>query len=285
MGILTRLNTLAQANLGELTDRVTDPGAKVTLLLHEMRNHLATAKREIRELLVLEKRLEKEHKKLQSKNKNWEERATKAVKLGDDELARQCLYQRFEVEKTAKEVAGQLEESRAYVRQLLAASKRLEARVKSLHMRENTLKAKARGGASTDAFAEFGRIEDSIEGQMAENELDAELDPGAKALEEELLKNKLSDLERSSQADDELARLKKQVSSPHANGSAVGVVYRKPGSTPNRSEELAGDDELQTELDAIRYQLTDEWKLEDSLEDLKRKLDKEDPKETGSDGV
>ena len=285
MGILTRLNTLAQANLGELTDRVTDPGAKVTLLLHEMRNHLTTAKREIRELLVLEKRLEREHEKLQSKSKNWEERATKAVKLGDDELARQCLYQRFEVEKTAKEVSAQLEESRTYVRRLLAASKRLEARVKSLHMRENTLKTKARGGASTDAFAEFGRIENSIEGQLAESDLDAELDPGAKALEEEMLKNRLSDLERSSQADDELARLKNQVSSVDSDGSAGGIAHRKPGSSPSESQELAGDDELQNELDAIRHQLTDEWKLEDSLEDLKRKLDKEDPKETGSDGV
>lgn len=267
MGILNRLNTLVRASLGDITDRVSDPGAKITLVLHEMDSHIKAARREIQDLLVTEKRLEAEHAKLKTGERQWEDRASKAVKLGDDNLARQCLYRKFEAEKSAEDLSREIEEGRTHIRGLLKASRRLEARIKSLRIQEKSFKNAIRKGGSGNAFAEFQRMENSVEGQLAESELDAELDPTVRALEEEILKQRLADLENAVKADDELLKIKDRI-----------FEHGESDKNSPETEDAPQNDKrgvLQEELDAIRRQLNDEWESGNSLEDLERRY--EDP--------
>ncbi len=270
MGILNRLNTLVRASLGDITDRVSDPGVKITILLHEMDSNLKAARREIRDMLAMEKRLDAELAKSKAKAAQWKELASKAVKLGDDDLARQCLYRRFETEKSSEDLSLEIEEGRTHIRSLLKASKRLEARIKTLRIREKSLKQSAGTRGMKKAFDRFQKMEDSVESESAERELDAELDPAARALEEEILKQKLADMENAAKAEDELFEIKARISDQtETPGSAAKKELNKPGSEtdPGWSGQNA---DLQKELDAIRKQLQDEWESENSLDDLEQ---------------
>jgi phage shock protein A len=195
--------------------------------------------------------------------------------LGDDDLARQCLARKYDVDRQTAELNEQLTRQRAYIDKLSSAAKALENRVKSLKMRENTLKTQARGGVSgrmNDAFSEFNRFEDRIEGQAAEVELDRTLDPGGRALEEETLRARLENLERSNAADTELAQLKQRAKREATQAPRPGAAQTPIGERPTNT-----DDELEKEMELIRQQLsTESAGLEDSLKELKQKLDDHD---------
>lgn len=261
MGILSRLNMLVKANLNDLVGRVTDPGSTVDILVQQMEEHLGQATSELNECVVMEKRLDQERRKLLEEADQWERRAISAVKMGQDDLARQALQQKFDVQQKVTELSSALENHRMYVSNLKAAHKALTVRVDGLKQRKETLKIHARGGiGASEAFSEFDRMERRIEAEAVEAELGAELDPGAKALSAEQLKMRIEELERGRHADQELEALKARVASDRTEESK------------GRARE-SGVDPLEDELKSIREQLRAEGDEQDRLEKMKRKLD------------
>lgn len=185
-------------------------------MIRDMEDSARQARTEVAQCMAEEKRLAKRVEQLAGEVSTWEEHAMKAVKAGDDALAREALKRKAEKEAERLETEKSLQDQKTYVDQLTAGLKALEARVKEVKMREGTLKEKARAakGASptsvkTSAFQEFERMSGKIDAVEAEAGLAEELSGDTPERRE--TDRKLRALTEDKSVDDALAELKKKL--------------------------------------------------------------------------
>ena len=110
----------------------------------DMEDSARQARAEVAQCMAEEKRLTKRVEQLAGEISTWEEHAMRAVKAGDDALAREALKRKAEKEADRIEAEKTLNDQRSYVDQLTAGLKALDARVKEVKMRQGTLREKAR---------------------------------------------------------------------------------------------------------------------------------------------
>lgn len=220
MGILDRLSTLIKSNLNAAVDKMTDPGKEIDHLIHEMEENQKKARGEVQATLATEKRQRQRVDALGKSSTEWEQRAERALHAGDENLAREALKRKGEVDAELSEAKRGADEQRAYVDQLTQALKAVDQRVKEIKMRKETLKAQARAQKSRDAggsgkpaaFDRFDQLVTDVDVKEAEVMLDDELAAAthqdAKSLEVE---RKLDELAKTSDLDDKLAALKEKM--------------------------------------------------------------------------
>jgi phage shock protein A len=214
MGILDRISRLVSSNVNAAIDKMSDPGKEIEQLVIDMESQLRKARQEVQTALAQEKRQRQHAEELGKKSKEWEERAERAVRAGDDQLAREALKRKGEVDADGLEALKGLQEAQGYADKLAAALKQLEARIQEVKSRKETLKAKARASKGksplgSSALDEFDRLHSKVDAIDAESELDDELlklkheDAHSREVE-----RKLADLDKNKQLDDRLAALK-----------------------------------------------------------------------------
>jgi phage shock protein A len=215
MGVLSRLNTLIKSNLNAAVDRMSNPAREIDILVAEMEDALKAARQEVQTNLASEKLAIKQRDRLLQEAREWEDRAARAVRAGDDDLAREALTQKTQLDTQAEAAEKSLREQEAYVDQLSTSLKELEARVKEVKLRKNTLKQQARMSSGKtakkggSAFADFERLSSKVDAMDAETALDAELSSlGSKDAE---VDRKLRALDKDTKIDDALAELKKKL--------------------------------------------------------------------------
>jgi phage shock protein A len=214
MGILDRITRLVSSNVNSAIDKMSDPGKEIDQLVLDMEGQLRKARLEVQTALAQEKRHRSRAEELLKKSREWEERAERAVRAGDDGLAREALKRKADIDRDGAEATRGLVESTAYAEQLTTALKQLEARIQEVKSRKETLKAKARASRGKNALGssaidEFDRLHGKVDAIDAEAELDEEL----AALRHEDSKSrevekKLEDMSRNKDLDDRLAALK-----------------------------------------------------------------------------
>jgi phage shock protein A len=215
MGVLSRLNTLIKSNLNAAVDRMSNPAREIDILVAEMEDALKAARQEVQTNLASEKLATKQRDRLLQEAKEWEDRAARAVHAGDDNLARQALEQKTQLDAQAAAADKALREQEAYVDQLSASLKELEARVKEVKLRKGTLKQQAKmtagksGKKGGSAFADFERLSSKVDAMDAETTLDAELD--SMSTKDAEVDRKLRALDKDTKIDDALAELKKKL--------------------------------------------------------------------------
>jgi phage shock protein A len=216
MGILGRLSTLVKSNVNDMIDSMQDPAKEIDQMIRDMEDSARQARTEVATCMAEEKRLAKRVEQLAGEVRTWEEHAMKAVKAGDDVLAREALKRKAEKEADRLEADKALNEQKAYVDQLTAGLKALEARVKEVKLRQGTLREKARaakGGSptstKTSAFQEFERMSGKIDAVEAEAGLAEELSGDTPERRE--TDRKLRALTEDHSVDDALAELKKKL--------------------------------------------------------------------------
>ena len=213
MGILDRISTLLKSNLNAAIDSMSDPGKEIEQIILDMEAQLKKARGEVTSTLAQEKLSRKKVESLRQSVADWESRAERAVKVSDDDLAKEALAKKAQVEGELALAERALTDQEAYVDQLSGALKQLEAKLTDVKGRKETLKAKARAskgqGVGTSAFNEFDRLAGKVDAVDAEAELDEEL---AAARHEDSksrdVERKLEDLSKSKDLDDRLAALK-----------------------------------------------------------------------------
>src|SRR5688572_30464222 len=94
MGIFERMGRVASANFNALLDRADSPEKSLDLTLHEMREQLRAARREVVRSVAAEKQLASKVGDLAREITRWEERAELAVRSEKDDLARAALGQK-----------------------------------------------------------------------------------------------------------------------------------------------------------------------------------------------
>jgi len=217
MSILSRLSTLIKSNVNDLIDGMQDPGKEIDQMVRDMEDSAREARGEVARCMAEEKGLQKRIEVMAAEARTWEERASAAVRAGDDALAREALQRKATTEAEQAEVAKALQQQSVYVDQLSVGLKALEARVRDVKLRQGTLREKARAskrgggslGTGTSAFADFERMSSRIDAVEAEASLSDELEGRtAASLETD---RKLAALGGSSAVDDALAELKKKL--------------------------------------------------------------------------
>ena len=213
MGILGRLSTLVKSNVNDIIDSMQDPAKEIDQLVRDMEDSVREARGEVAQCLADEKRMAKRVGDLAEEVKSWEGHAMRAVQAGDDALAKEALRRKAEKEADRIEADKALSDQRAYLVQLNAGLKALEARVQDVKLRQGTLREKARAAkrgespvsSKTAAFENFERMSGKIDVMEAEVGLTDELTgQGAASVAAE---RKL----REMGLDDELADLKKKL--------------------------------------------------------------------------
>jgi phage shock protein A len=216
MGILGRLSTMIKSNVNDLIDSMQDPAKEIDQMIRDMDESAREARTEVAQCMGEERRLSKRIEALDTEAKSWEERATTAVRAGDDGLAKEALLRKSEKEAERAQTQKSLQEQQVYVDQLAIGLKALEARVKDVKLRQGTLREKARatkrGGGSvgkTSAFDDFERMSSKIEAVEAEATLGDELSGRtASSIDAE---RKLKEMSEKSTVGDALAELKKKL--------------------------------------------------------------------------
>lgn len=148
MGIFERMSRVASANFNALLDRADSPEKSLELTLHEMREQLRAARREVVRSVAAEKQLKNKVAELDQEIARWESRAELAVRHGKDELARDALThkRRLAAERTrTEELRG---EQRQNALEMQAEFERMERKLEEFSARKGTLAVLAKQAAA-----------------------------------------------------------------------------------------------------------------------------------------
>src|SRR3954451_2164422 len=103
MGILDRITRLVSSNVNSAIDKMSDPGKEIDQLVIDMEGQLRKARLEVQTALAQEKRHRMRAEELLKKSREWEERAERAVRAGDDALAREALQRKADIDRDGAE--------------------------------------------------------------------------------------------------------------------------------------------------------------------------------------
>ncbi len=144
MSILDRINLLVRSEISDI-GRGRGP-------MKEMESSLRDAKRQQIELRRNEKRLIEQIREARAKVDRWEDRAVLALKNGDEELAREALIMKNKALGDADRLRDELDELRAYQKDITRALEALEVKLQGTRGRmENS-----RSSSSGDTRSESG---------------------------------------------------------------------------------------------------------------------------------
>jgi len=237
MSIFGRLSNLIKSNLNAAVDKLSDPAKEVDLLIEEMEEELKKLRLELRDQLAREKLAQKKVDEEYRAVQKWQEHAERAVHAGDDELAKEALRRREEMEVKLAAVEKILVEHSQLTAKLKAQLKDGDQKLVEVKGKREPLKARARaakqaGNPDGTAFDRFNTLVSQIESQEEQAQAMAELLP-------ELHPAVQDDKDR--QTSERFDRLLAP-----GSGSAAG------GGAPPRSEK---DQELDARLAALKAKL------------------------------
>lgn len=221
MGIVSRLSTLLRANINDLASRAENPELVLNQLILDMEDQFQAARRQVRDTIADRKKLEKDLDSSLEKSREWERRAMVAVKAGEDDLARQALERKQEIDHIATEQRSMLEGKDQAVEDLKRALKGLEKKIDEARKKKSLLLARKKRVEMTNkmsanpldgasAFENFERQAARVEDLEAEAEAAVELSDSIRPHE---LESKFRKLEEGGAggAEDALAALKEKM--------------------------------------------------------------------------
>lgn len=236
MGIFDRMGKVISSNVNALLEKAEDPKKNIDLIVEEMKDQIRAARKELVEAVAAEKVLRKKVEDLDADVEKWERRAELALKANDEKLAREALVQKKRVVTERDRAEALRAEQRATVLTMKSELDRMEGKQQELEVKKGSIaaqlkQARAGGGAENlgakatgSAFSEFRRMEDKIDGQVAEVAAHREVDDALRdgRMESDELESKFAQLEgrggtatgdksAAPEIDDELAALKKKI--------------------------------------------------------------------------
>lgn len=213
MGIFSRMKRAIKSKANSAIDSAIDPEKEIDMAILELEEQRKAAYKDLLSYKTTAKSMEQDIEKLEKKAADMESKAMRAVKAGDDELAKTCLREKKNALAELVKVKADRDEASGYAIELNRSRKKVETRLKMLKLRKGTMAqqiAAARGkgvfDGSEDLFDKLedagDRIDDDAIMAEVETAIDGE-DPSTAQLEAELLS-----AEDRVDNDDALAQLK-----------------------------------------------------------------------------
>ena len=247
MGIFGRMWRLVKGWLLIGVEKAEDPEVILTEAQESMRRELEKAKESAVQAIAARNQLRGVLQDQENRAANLEAKARQALKIGDEELARQLLVEKATYDQNVEGLKGQLAQAEQASETVKQNIKQLEAHVRQRAAQRLALVAgwkqakiqeqlnKALSGISLDGQnQQFQRAEERIREVQARSEARIELAEGG-------LQQKMAKLENSmasDQADLQLAEMKAQM------GLSAPVQQEDP--LARLKAEIAEDNEAQT---------------------------------------
>jgi phage shock protein A len=191
VGVFKRISDIISANLNDMTEGFEDPEAMLRQAVREMEQTIAEVTEQTAKAMANETTLSRELERNRVQQRQWQDRAEKAIMDGNDELASKALGRKGEHEKLVVALSDQLgaaQEASESLRHQLAAMKAklsegkrnlatLSARKRAADFRKKMVTQVAGLTPEVDdsAFAKFDRMKAKVEQAEAEAAAMAEL--------------------------------------------------------------------------------------------------------------
>ncbi len=229
MGIFDRMGKVISSNVNSLLDKAEDQKKLLELTIEEMDEQLKRAQQEVIAAVAADKQLKKKCEDLAADQERWDKRAELALKAGDEALAREALKQKKRVTAECEATEASRVAQRTQALQMKEELERMREKFAEIKARKATIatraeQTKAGGGAEglgarggSNAFDNFRRMEEKIEGKEAEASAMAEVEaalgksPKAEDLEAKFRALESGKTEKGSDVEEELAALKKRI--------------------------------------------------------------------------
>lgn len=189
MAILDRISQLVRANVNDLIDRAEDPEKMLDQILRDMQSNITQARAQVASMIAQEKELEADLDQTKQLSAEWNDKATRAVSAGKDDLAREALRRKRDNDESSKLYAQQLDVQQQSVEKLKQQLRLLESKYQTTLSQRDTLIARQRRAHATqqvaqhvsvlsplDPGAELDRMERKIRGNEAQAAALTELD-------------------------------------------------------------------------------------------------------------
>ena len=225
--ILSRFTSIVKANINELIDRAEDPEKMVDQYLREMAEDLAEVKEATAGVMAEEKRCQRALRENEDKASHYEDLAKTALREGNEDDARTLLAKKELLTGEHEGLKAAYDAAHDNALKMRQMHDKLVDDIQQLNARKETIKAKAAVAKTQDrvteltsgvgkthgseARAAFDRMEAKADAMLdrsnAKVELNSEDEDSAEALEK-----KYSKAGRDARIDDELERLKAEIS-------------------------------------------------------------------------
>jgi phage shock protein A len=220
MAIFARLADLLKANINDLIDKAEDPEKMVKQIIIDMEEQLQGAVQGLGSVMASERQMKKQLEDAMAESKLWEDRAKTALKASNEELAKQAVDKKLQADESVKqyskmhdEVSSQLEILKDQVEILKKKLNEARTRQALLSARDKVADARkevSQAVGNLDSSGAFSKM-DKMERKIAEKE--AQADAAFEVSDTGSEKNDpFVDMEKQKASEDELARLKEEMS-------------------------------------------------------------------------
>ncbi len=222
---LNQFTFVMKSSITALREKIEDPERMLQQLIIDMEEEQEAVRRSVAEAIADEIQLGKQVDRGREAGKEWFERATKALKRGDETTSKAALEQKMLAEKRADDLNVQFEKQKTQTRKLQDSVRDLEDKLRQARQKRTLLLARlARSNSSrrinatldqassSSAFAHFNRLEQRVDRaealETAYDRMEGR-DPEADELERQF-----DEAERRDNVTAEFERLKQQLAQP-----------------------------------------------------------------------
>ena len=183
MGIFDRMSRLIRANVNDVLDRAEDPEKMIDQILRDMDSNMRTARTQVAAMIAQEKELEADLDETKQLSAEWAAKAKRAVDAGKDDLAREALRRKRDMDENASVYQQQHDIQLQTVNKLKGQLRQLESKYQQTLSQRDSLIARQKRAKATkqvtqmastvsltplDASAELERMERKIRATESE---------------------------------------------------------------------------------------------------------------------
>lgn len=188
MSMMDRVRASLMSNVNSIAQQLESSTGNVSGLLEAMQLEIKKAKQELLRLVAREKLLRKQLTERLSEAQKWVSRAELAVRMGDDDAAREALLRRKRIAEQAKADGAAADEHQVLARDISNDIRLMETKFNAIVARKSTLttaieRAQAGGGteslgaeAGSSPFDELARVERAVEAEELQNDARSEVE-------------------------------------------------------------------------------------------------------------
>ncbi|HML56317.1 MAG TPA: PspA/IM30 family protein [Solidesulfovibrio magneticus] len=221
MGIFSRFRDIIHSNINAMLDKAEEPEKLIRLMIQEMEETLVELKADCARTMAQAARIAREHDMLAAAAGRWGEKAELAVDKGREDMAREALLEKRDLEARANVVAGELaaveglieacREDIATLEEKLASAKERQRTLVARHMRatgRKRMREDVSRADSSEALQRFEAFEARIDRLEAEAELSGTAASRRRPAEDQSLDARFDRLAADEDVERELAQIK-----------------------------------------------------------------------------
>ena len=231
MGLLARISTVFKSKINKIVDQMENPQETLDYSYEKQLELLQNVRRNITNVVTAKKRLELQTVRLKNDLNKLDEQAKEALRQGREDLARLALERKVAIEQQLQGLEQQINNLQQEQEKLQQVENRLRAKVEAFRTKKEVIKAQY---SASEAQVKIGEALTGLSEEMADVSLaieraehkTEEMKARAAAIDEMIASGILDDtfgeqnsieaelkkMQAAGRVDDELARLKKEVS-------------------------------------------------------------------------